>query len=68
MSDGALSAVGQAWLMSASYLFEDVFEVQEANPDGKFFDKGAWLLLCIERILVDKLPTRTTNSSRQAQQ
>lgn len=27
--------------MSALYLFEDVFEVQEANPDGKFFDKGS---------------------------
>lgn len=26
--------------MAASYLFEDVFEVQEENPDGKFFDKG----------------------------
>lgn len=27
--------------MDSSTLFEDVFEVKEANPDGKFFDKGA---------------------------
>lgn len=26
--------------MDSSTLFEDVFEVKESNPDGKFFDKG----------------------------
>jgi hypothetical protein len=30
--------------MTTLYLFEDVFEVQVANPDGKFFDKGAFAL------------------------
>ena len=46
--------------MSASYLFEDVFEVQEANPDGKFFDKGPARSVCTDAAVG---PLRTSIAS-----
>jgi hypothetical protein len=33
--------------MSKAQLLEDIFEVQEKDPDGKKFDKGAPPLDCI---------------------
>lgn len=32
--------------MSATALFQDVFEVLERDPDGKFFDKGEYANCC----------------------
>lgn len=37
--------------MSKSQLLEDIFEVQEKDPDGKKFDKGALLSSAICKLL-----------------